>query len=305
MKTILLEVLYILAGLVSVVTAWYALIDKDHPKGKTTALFWFIFGFLFIAGNYIPGWAVGVLLLVEGVLTATKGVTFGSQKNAPDAEREQNATRLKNKIFIPAVAIGVVAFGVAQGLPSLGGLVGLGAGAIVASLIAWGMTRTKAQNFPYDGSRLLQQVGSASILPQLLAALGSLFAAAGVGDVIAGGLGAVLVPGQLFAGVAVYCLGMALFTIIMGNAFAAFAVITVGVGIPFVYSQGANPAVVGAMALTAGYCGTLLTPMAANFNIVPAAVLETKNKNRVIIAQTPIALALLATHIVLMYVLAY
>jgi len=74
---------------------------------------------------------------------------------------------------------------------------------------------------------------------------------------------------------------------------------------PFVYSQGADPAVAGALALTAGYCGTLMTPMAANFNIVPAAILETKNKNRVIISQVPFGVVLLGAHIVLMYVLAF
>lgn len=305
MKAILLEALYILAGLVSIITAVYAIRDKKHPHPKATALFWFIFGALFIFGKYVPGYVVGVLILVEGVLTASKKVCFGSQQNAEEKIRLERSEKLRNKIFIPAVTIGVVAFAVAQLLPSLGGLVGLGAGAIVASLIAKFMTGSKGQHFAYDGSRLLQQIGSASILPQLLAALGALFAAAGVGEVIASGIGSFLVQGNVLGGVIAYCLGMAIFTMIMGNAFAAFAVITVGIGIPFVYSQGANAAIAGSLALTAGYCGTLMTPMAANFNIVPAAILETKNSNRVIIAQVPIAIALLLTHIVLMYTLAF
>lgn len=111
--------------------------------------------------------------------------------------------------------------------------------------------------------------------------------------------------GRRLIAVAVYCIAMALFTIIMGNGFAAFSVITVGVGIPFLIMQGANPVVVGAMGLTAGYCGTLLTPMAANFNIMPAALLETKDKYSIIKAQAPVALTMLAIHIVLMYLLAF
>lgn len=111
--------------------------------------------------------------------------------------------------------------------------------------------------------------------------------------------------GSRLIAVAVYCIAMALFTIIMGNGFAAFSVITVGVGIPFLIMQGANPVVVGAMGLTAGYCGTLLTPMAANFNIMPAALLETKDKYSIIKAQAPVALTMLAIHIVLMYLLAF
>ena len=111
--------------------------------------------------------------------------------------------------------------------------------------------------------------------------------------------------GNHFIAVAVYCIGMALFTMIMGNGFAAFAVITVGIGYPFLIAQGANPVVVGALGLTAGYCGTLMTPMAANFNIMPAALLETKSKYAIIISQLPVALIMLAVHIVLMYVLAF
>lgn len=74
---------------------------------------------------------------------------------------------------------------------------------------------------------------------------------------------------------------------------------------PFLIAQGANPVVVGALGLTAGYCGTLMTPMAANFNIMPAALLETKSKYAIIISQLPVALIMLAVHIVLMYVLAF
>ena len=152
---------------------------------------------------------------------------------------------------------------------------------------------------------MLQSVGAVSILPQLLAALGALFTAAGVGDVISSGISGILPQGNIFIGVTAYCVGMALFTMIMGNAFAAFSVITVGIGIPFVFAQGANVAIAGALALTAGYCGTLLTPMAANFNIMPAALLEIEDKNAIIKQQAPVALILLAIHILLMYFLAF
>lgn len=305
MKDILLEGFYIISGLIAIIAAYSALKDKEHPHGKATALFWALFGLIFIVGKYIPAWIVGVLLVVMGILTASKKVTFGSLKNAPDDFREKSAELLKNKIFIPALAIGVIAFAIAQFIPSLGGLVGLGVGAVISTILAMAYTKDNVSNFGNEGSRLLQQVGSASILPQLLAALGSLFAAAGVGEVISNGIGSFIPEGNILAGVIAYCLGMAIFTMIMGNAFAAFAVITVGIGIPFVYMQGANPAIAGALALTAGYCGTLMTPMAANFNIVPAAILEMKDKNGVIKVQMPIAIALLATHIVLMYVWAF
>ena len=62
----------------------------------------------------------------------------------------------------------------------------------------------------------------------------------------------------------------------MGNAFAAITVMAVGIGAPFVLAYGADPAAIGILALTCGYCGTLCTPMAANFNIVPVAMLDMK-----------------------------
>lgn len=305
MKAILLELLYIMAGCVSIYTAISAFKDDAHPHRKETALFWFLLGAIFIVGKYISGSVVGIVLLVMGLLTVTKRVTFGSLKNSSEEFREKSAKKLGGRIFVPALAIGTMAFLVAQFIPSLGGLVGLGIGAIISILLAMVFTKASAKSFATEGSRLLQQVGSASVLPQLLAALGSLFAAAGVGKVISVGIGSVITQGNILSGVIAYCLGMVIFTMIMGNAFAAFAVITVGIGVPFVYSQGAEPAIAGSLALTAGYCGTLMTPMAANFNIVPAAILETKNKNRVIISQFPIAIALLITHIALMYFWAF
>lgn len=305
MKDLLLEVMYVLCGLVSIITAVYAIKDKEHPSAKVTALFWTLLGIVFIVGKYIPGYISGIILVVMSILAATKKVKFGSLKNSDEAFRNKKANEIQNKLFIPALAIGVVAFIIAQFVPSLGALVGLGIAAFVSTALGVVYTKATAEELAYDGSRLLQQVGPSSILPQLLAALGALFTTAGVGEVISGGIGSVITDNNRLMAVIAYCAGMTIFTIIMGNAFAAFAVITAGIGVPFVMAQGANPAIAGALALTAGYCGTLLTPMAANFNIVPAAVLETKNPYRVIIAQAPIAIILWVTHVVLMYTLAF
>ena len=92
----------------------------------------------------------------------------------------------------------------------------------------------------------------------------------------------------------------ALFTMIMGNAFAAITVITVGIGAPFVLALGAKPTIVGMLALTCGYCGTLCTPMAANFNIVPVALLEMKDRFGVIKRQWLPAIIILVFQIVYM-----
>lgn len=304
MVNTLLEIMYIICGIILIVCGIYALVDNANPKKIGTAAFWIIFGVIFIVGPYINPAIIGALLLVMGALTATKSVRLGSLQNSSEEYRIAQEEKVGNKIFIPALSIGVVAFSVAQ-FTKLGGLVGLGVGALVSLLLTMLVTKESVKNIPYDSSRMLQQMGASVILPQLLGALGALFAKAGVGEVVAGIMSGIIPDGNRLFGVVGYCIAMVVFTMIMGNAFAAFAVITAGIGVPFVINLGGNPAIVGALGLTAGYCGTLMTPMAANFNIVPASILEMENKNGIILVQAPIAIILLFIHIVLMYMLAF
>jgi uncharacterized membrane protein len=124
-----------------------------------------------------------------------------------------------------------------------------------------------------------------------------------VGTTIGALAGAVIPDGSIILAVLLYALGMVVFTVIMGNAFAAFPVMAAAIGVPIlILADGGNPAVIGAVGMLAGFCGTLMTPMAANFNIVPAALLELKSQYAVIRAQLPTALALLAANIVILYV---
>lgn len=304
MNNVLLELMYVLCGTVLITCGIYALKDPGNPKRIGSFIFWTIFGVIFMAGPYMNPTLVGASLLVMGAITATKNVSLGSLKNSSDEYRVAQEKKIGNKIFIPALSIGVIAFSIAQ-FTTLGGIIGLGIGAIISLILTIIFTKEKVTNIPYDSARMLQQMGPSVILPQLLGALGALFAKAGVGEVVAGIMGGIIPDGNRLFGVIGYCLAMAIFTIIMGNAFAAFAVITAGIGIPFVINLGADPAVVGALGLTAGYCGTLMTPMAANFNVVPASILEMENKNGVILVQAPIAGTLLILHIILMYLLAF
>ncbi len=88
----------------------------------------------------------------------------------------------------------------------------------------------------------------------MLAALGAVFAAAGIGDIIGGLASAVIPHGSVFLAVLLYALGMVVFTIIMGNAFAAFPVMVAAIGIPIlVHGAGANPAVIGAVGMLSGF----------------------------------------------------
>ncbi len=303
-SNMLLEIFYIIIGIMMLNTAVLTLRDKNHKAKIGTAIFWTLLGVIFVFGPYIPAVVVGGMLVVIAVLTLTKQVKPGTVKALDEKFGEEQAEKLGLKVFIPSLVIALLALGIAQFTP-ISGTAAIGVATVIALIVTFVITKAKPKVLVEESDRMLQSVGAVSILPQLLAALGALFTAAGVGDVISSGISSVLPQGNIFIGVAAYCIGMAVFTMIMGNAFAAFSVITVGIGIPFVFAQGANIAIAGALALTAGYCGTLLTPMAANFNIMPAALLEIEDKNSIIKHQAPVALILLAIHIALMYFLAF
>ena len=300
----LLEVFYVFVGLLMTHTAFRVLKDNTNPRRIGTAAFWTILAIIFVFGGILPSAVVGGLLLLVGILTGTKQVKVGKLK-MPDANRAlKESKKLGNKVFIPSIIIAILALLIAQFTP-ISGIAAIGISAVAALIVTFIITKAKPSEALEDADRMLQSVGQTSILPQLLAALGGLFTVAGVGEVISGAISHVIPHESALIGVIAYCVGMAVFTMIMGNAFAAFSVITVGIGMPFVFMQGGNVVIASALALTAGYCGTLLTPMAANFNVMPAALLETKDKNIIVKHQVPVGIALLIIHIILMYVLAF
>ena len=300
----LLDVFYMFIGLCMAITMVFTLKDKNHKTRIGTALFWGIVSAIFIFGKLLPPAVVGTLIIVIAILSALKQINIGTLKQLDTTFAQLKADKLGLKIFIPSLAIAFVAMAIAQ-FTKLSGTVAIGIAAVVALLLTFAFTKAKPIEYIEDTNRMFQSVGVFAILPQLLASLGALFTAAGVGDVISNIISGVIPDGNRLAGVIAYCVGMALFTAIMGNGFAAFSVITVGIGVPFVFAQGGDPIVCSALALTSGFCGTLLTPMAANFNMLPAVLLEMKDKNLVIKAQAPFAIALLTIHILLMYFLGF
>ena len=301
---ILLEIFYTLIGLYMASTMIFTLKDKNHKTRIGTALFWGIVSVIFIFGKIIPPVIVGSLIIVIACLSAAKQINIGTLKQLDNTFTQLKAENLGLKIFIPSIAIALFAMLIAT-FTSLSGTVAIGLSSTIALILTFVLTKAKPIEYIEDSNRMFQSVGVFSILPQLIASLGAVFTAAGVGDVISGLISGVIPQGNPLAGVIAYCVGMALFTAIMGNGFAAFSVITVGIGMPFVFAQGGDPIICSALALTAGFCGTLLTPMAANFNMLPAALLETKDKNVVIKVQAPLAIVLLLIHIVLMYTLGF
>lgn len=300
----LLQIFYIMLGLYMGITMVFTLKDENHRTRIGTALFWGILSVTFIFGDYIPSQIVGAFVIVIAILSATKQINIGTLKQLDETFATLKAEKLGLKIFIPSLSIAVIAMLIAS-FTTLPGTVAIGISSTVTLILTFIITKAKPKELLEDSNRMYQSMGSFVILPQLLASLGVLFTAAGVGDKISDIISGVIPTGNILVGVIAYCIGMAVFTAIMGNAFAAFSVITVGVGLPFVFAQGGDPVVCSVLALTAGYCGTLLTPMAANFNVLPAAILELKDKNAVIKAQVPIAIILLVIHILLMYTLGF
>lgn len=313
-----LTYIYYLTGIFMAIIAFFALKDKANSKRILTASFWGLFAVSFIFGDIIPPLYMGVLVIVMAIIAGAGGVRLGMYDEVSQEHRLTQAKKLGSRLFLPALLIPIVTIIGTLGLKdiSIAGLalldksnitlVSLGVACIIALLTALFLTKDTAIRSLKESRRLIDAIGWAAVLPQLLATLGALFAAAGVGQVVAELVGSAIPVDNRFMVVFAYVLGMALFTMVMGNAFAAFPVMTAGVGLPLIIQlHGGNPGVVAAIGMFSGYCGTLMTPMAANYNIVPAALLDLADKNAVIKTQIPTALLLLFCNVFLMYFLAF
>ncbi len=298
----LLEVIYIIMGLITLYTGIKNFTDKENPSKIGTGIFWCSLGIVLAFGRWIPPMVNGVIIIIMTIPAIFHKVKIGKQHTPTQEETKTAFNNIGMKIFLPALTIGIFAIIFAL-FTKLGALVGIGAGIIVSIILLMVYSsENRVQVFLKDSERLLSTVGPLSMLPMLLASLGAIFTAAGVGEVIAKLVGNVVPQGNVNVGIIVYAIGMMLFTMIMGNAFAAITVMTVGIGAPFVLAYGANPVVIGMIALTSGYCGTLCTPMAANFNIVPVAMLDMKDRMGVIKNQIVPALILITFQIVYMII---
>ncbi len=310
--------LYMLAGAMFAAFALLSALDRANRKRLGNAAFWGLMALSLLGGDYIGDFGNGLLVLGLAGLAGFGLIGRSHPPTTSDEEREAWSAKLGNKLFLPALVIPVTAlfgtliynytevgtYGWFEQKRETYVLLGFGVLFALATIFAWLKPPPLAPL--QEGRRLIDAIGWAAILPQMLAALGVLFAAAGVGTIIGELTTAVIPEGSIFLTVVVFGVGMALFTMIMGNAFAAFPVMAAAIGVPLlIQGYGGNPAVVGAVGMLAGFCGTLMTPMAANFNIVPAALLELKDQYGVIKAQIATAIPLLAANILIIYFLAF
>jgi len=318
---ITLDHAYLVVGLMFLAFSILTLMDREHPTRVRSALFWGLIAASMLVGTWIGDLGNGILVLGLVALAGVRKLGIARPATTSPDEREDRAVRYGNWLFVPALIVPLVAVGgtlAAKNTP-FGAwlisdvqttLIALGLGCVIALAVAWAWLRPPITAPFQEGRRLVDSIGWAVLLPQMLASLGAVFLMSDVGGVV-GDLIASTVPltTPLIAVVA-YCVGMAAFTVIMGNAFAAFPVMTAAIGLPILIHQfDGNVAIVCAIGMLAGFCGTLMTPMAANFNVVPANLLELPDRdsplNGVIRAQIPTALVMLGINMVLMYALAF
>jgi uncharacterized membrane protein len=315
---ITLHWLYGLAGATFAAFSLLSAADHSNRKRFGNAAFWGLMALSLLSGDYLGDFGNGLLVLG---LAGLAGFGFLGRSHPPttsDDERATYSTRLGNKLFLPALIIPATAligtlvynytpvgqFGWIEAKRETYVFLCLGALLALGTIYVW--LRPPAVAPLQEGRRLIDAIGWAAVLPQMLAALGVLFAAAGVGTIIGDITGMIIPKGNIFATVLVFAFGMVLFTMIMGNAFAAFPVMAAAIGVPLlIQAYRGDPAVVGAVGMLAGFCGTLMTPMAANFNLVPAALLELKDQYGVVKAQVATALPLLAVNILILYFAAF
>ncbi|WP_213992780.1 DUF979 domain-containing protein [Sodalis sp. dw_96] len=329
------DYLYWLAGVLLLLVGVLSLRDKTNPRRWFTGAFWGLYGLVFLIGDWSvtlmariagPGMdpqqtlhrLIGGLVVLLALIAGFGGVRLGSYHQPSRQQREQSAQRLGNLLFVPALAIPVVTVAgvlILNNMPSwqqalfgagnhstLITLFSITLGCIIGLVLAIKFTRDRPLQSIQESRRLLDSIGWAFILPQILATLGLLFTSAGVGTAVSHLTETYLAVDNRLIAVVVFCVGMAILTMVMGNAFAAFPIVAAGIGIPILVVQhGGNPAVMAAVGMFSGYCGSLMTPMAANFNLVPAALLELPDRNAVIKAQIPTGLALLLANVALMY----
>jgi uncharacterized membrane protein len=316
---ITLAFVYWLLGAYFAALAWRSFRDSGNPRRHTTALFWALLALLLFAADRMPVRAVGVCVVALALLAGFGGLRAGRYRESDASEKQREAKRLGNRLFWPALLVPTITLIGTLGLKHLafGGkplfdtantltLSALAIACVIALGAACRLTRQTPWSAVEQSRRLVDAIGWAALLPLLLATLGSVFDAAGVGQAVAGIVRGVIPVENAFLVVVAYALGMAVFTIIMGNAWAAFPVMTAGIALPLLVTlHGADAAPLAAIGMLSGYCGTLMTPMAANFNLVPVALLELKDPYSVIRAQWKTGAALLLCNIALMYLIVF
>jgi len=314
---ITLQHVFYLVGALFAAWSILSLLDRSNPKRVGNFLFWGLVALSLVAGHRLGDFTNGLIVLGLSLIATFKLMARG-RPSTEDSERSAAGELHGNRLFLPILIVLLTAvLGTllylytplsGSGLFEAGRetFILLCIGVLLATAFIFAWLKPPALAPLDEGRRLIDAVGWAAVLPLMLAALGLVLRDTGVGQTIGTLMLAVIPEGSVLPAVIAFGFGMAVFTILTGNAFAAFPVMASAIAVPvLIVAYGGDPAVIGAIGMLAGFCGTLMTPMAANFNLVPAALLELKDEYGVIKAQIGTAIPLLVVNILLIYFLAF
>jgi len=293
-------------------------------QGPRNALFWLMLALLVGLADVLSDQVLGAGVLLVGLAAlfnrpvlidpdAARAARHVQEEFAAESSLKLGSRLLWCVLALPIITLAATlllrhafASGMLQFDLNYAPIYGLTLACLVLPLLLWFGLGFRPNKSLAAGTDMAHQIGWAMFLPLLLAILGTVFAKAGVGTALAQWLPSFFDIDNRYACAAAYALGMALFTVMLGNAFVAFPVMTAAIAVPLVIArhQG-DPAVVAAIGMLSGYCGTLLSPLAANFNLVPAVLMNLDSPHAVIRAQVATAIPLLACNVALMCLLVY
>src|SRR4051794_3301336 len=207
---ITLHWLYVLAGAVFAGFAIGSARDETNSKRWGNGAFWLLLAASFWFGDLFGDIGNGILVLALVAIAGAQRIGRGTKVSSSPEQREAAARRHGNMLFLPALIIPFTAF-VGTLLfnytplkdlhlidPKAVTLVLLGSGVIIALVVSYAWLRPPAPAALDEGSRLMNGVGWAAVLPQMLASLGVIFAAAGVGTTIRAPAGGGIPPRRTF-----------------------------------------------------------------------------------------------------------
>ncbi|HLL58327.1 MAG TPA: DUF979 family protein, partial [Allosphingosinicella sp.] len=218
---ITIQWLYVMAGLMFAAFALLSALDATNSKRFGNAAFWGLMALSLLAGDQLGDFGNGLLVLGLAALAGFGQIGRSNPLTTNDEERRHFSDKFGNRLFLPALIIPATAlFGtLLYNYTPLGTLgffepkretyILLGLGVLLALAVIFVWLRPPAVAPLQEGRRLIDAIGWAAVLPQMLAALGVLFAAAGVGTVIGDMTRSVIPEGSVFATVAVFGIGMA------------------------------------------------------------------------------------------------
>ncbi|MBW5818866.1 DUF979 family protein [Yersinia kristensenii] len=313
---ITIEFVYIIIGILFFIYALTSLSNKKLSERERVCqfLFWGGYSATYFLPGKISDMYIGVLVIFLVLLSLTdvfKAESQGCVNN--EISKVGKDTKLGKLIFIPALSVPLMTITgifisdhislIEKGSETL---VMLSISTCLIFIICIFIFREKPIPIFTASERIMGTIGINVLLPQMLAMLGGVILALGVGGSIAEHFDKYQEIIGKNALIVVYAIGMFLLSVIMGNAFAAFPIMTAGIGMPIIVDvYGGNPALLSVLGMLCGFCGTMLTPMAANFNIIPEKLLGIKKKGLVIKEQAMTAIVVLFFNIIFMIFYVY